>query len=204
MADLDTRENKKQKLRGEHGYVVYETKHNLKRALQFLGVCFLFYFLGVGVFPEIYVLLHILSALLILPTAQFAAKYFTYRRYKPLEDSEYKALEEISPAFTLLGELPIVRQQLTYYVKCITVSTAGVVCLIDPLDDVQKTRKNNQETRLAIESILKPKGYTLPVEIINEYQTYFTYLKDTLKSKAQEKNSVLQEQIAGILILKAH
>ncbi len=194
--DLDTRENK-QRLRGEYGYTQYIKRHNYKWTFIMLVFCLAVFSVGKTLFYEIEPLFMVVSALLILPFAQYLAKAISFSRYKPLEEEQFILLEKLSPQFLVLGELPIIRGKTTYFCEAIVITCVGVFILIPP-------KKNTKDTKQIIESIIRPKGHHEPVKIYNDFDSLYKQLKTNVKSQAQKMDSEKMERIAEALIIKAH
>lgn len=201
MVVLDTRENK-QKLRGDYGYVNYIKKHNLKISVGLVLACLLVFFIGLTLSNEITVFLNLISVLLILPTAQFMAKYFGFIKYKILDESKFRALEEVSNDFLVLGELPVIRGKRTYFLKTAVITKVGLYGLLDGEEDVKANRKLVLDTKEALTSIIKPKGFNEPIKLFTDYDSLYNELKTKVKSQAFDPDEKELARLAQTIILK--
>jgi len=202
-AGLDTQE-KSENLVGDFGYVVSSKKHNLKFALMFLSICIIVYLVGVMFFDELAPFFTIASVLLILPSAQFLAKFMSYAKYKTITKEEFERVESISEDFLVLGELPIIRGKKVYNTLVTVVTKVGVFSYIEPKRDVNESRKELLDTEHALNSILKPKNMTVEAKVYDNLDYMCNHLKTSVKSKAFSPDEKQLGEIAKIYISKTH
>ena len=187
----------KERLRGEYGYTRYMKQHNYQWALIMLIVCLLTFTLGKTVFSDIEPIFMVVSALLILPFAQFLAKAISFSGYKPLSEEDFNRLATISDDFLVLGELPIIRGKRTYFFQSLIITSVGVYGLILEKNDPTQAKK-------IIESIIQPKGHHEPVKIYRDYDQFYLDLKTKIKSQVNGADESKMERLAEAIIIKVH
>jgi len=187
----------KERLRGEYGYTRYMKQHNYQWAVIMLIVCLLTFTLGKTVFSDIEPIFMVVSALLILPFAQFLAKAISFSGYKRLSEEAFNRIATISDDFLVLGELPIIRGKRTYFFQSLVITSVGVYGLI--------LEKNNPtQAKKIIESIIQPKGHHEPVKIYRNYDQFCIDLKTKIKSQVQGADESKMERLAEAIIIKVH
>lgn len=192
------------KKRGDHGYVISVKKYNLKLSVAFLFSCLVIYTLGAIINNALTPFFTITSVLMVLPTSQFLAKYFSYSKYKILVKDNFERLESISEDFLVLGELPIIRGKKVYETKAMVVTNAGVYTYIDPHKDINQSRKETLDTKAALESIIKPKNIQLSVTVYDDLDKMYDYLDKKVKSIATSPDEKLLGTVAKCFIEKTH
>lgn len=188
--------------RGDHGYIDHIKKHNLMISSGLLISCIIVFIVGLTIDSGATIVLNLISVLLILPTAQFMARYFSVFRYKALTNEEFDALESISEDFLVLGELPIVRGKKGYYTFASVVTKVGIYVLIEPSKDVTASRKQKLDTKQALVSLVKPKGHQQEIHVYDDYEALFKTLKQEVKSKASAPDMKELGKIAAAFISK--
>ncbi len=198
---MDIPGNKKV-LRGDHGYITYVKRHNLMVSILLLIACLIVFTLGLALSNNITIVLNLISVLLILPTAQFLARYFSVFKHVVLEEDKFNELCKMSEDFLVLGELPIVRGKKGYYTYVTIISKVGVYVLIDPEKDIVASRKKKLETKQALVSLVKPKGHDQEIYIYDDYDLLYKELKQNVKSKAGNPDMKELGKIASAFISK--
>ena len=203
MAVLDT-QVKNKSLPGDYGYVISAKKQNLKYAFVLLGVCIIVYVVGILFFDELTPFFTIVSVFLILPTAQFIAKYISFSKYKTLNKEEFNKMNSISEDFLVLGELPIIRGKKVYQILLTVVTKVGVFSYIEPLRDVDASRKERLDTEHALNTIVKPRNLGVSVKVYDDLDRMYDYLRTTVKSTAFSPNEKTLGEVARLFLLKTH
>lgn len=201
--DLDT-QVKNKRLVGDHGYVQSTKKHNLKYSLGLIGVCIIVYLVGVMLSDELRPFFTIFSVFMILPSAQFLAKYFSFAKYKSVSIEEFERINQISVDFLVLGELPIIRGKKVYQTLITVVTKVGVFMYIEPLRDVNNSRKQVLDTEEAMTSIIKPRNLGINVKVYDDLNNMYDYLRTTVKSTAFNPDRDKLGEIARLFITKTH
>lgn len=147
---------------------------------------------------------NIASVIMILPAAQFLAKFFSYAKYKTLPEEQFERLSNMSDDFLVLGELPIIRGKKVYKTLVTVVTKVGVFSYIEPLKDSKLSRKELLDTEHALNSILKPKNLGVSVKMYNDFEAMCNYLRTTVKSTSFEPDEQALATIASVLIMKTH
>lgn len=200
---LDT-QAKNRKLPGDFGYVHSKKGLNLRYALIFLGLCILIYVIGVLLNNELKPFFNIVSVLLVLPAAQFLAKYFSFIKYKALTKEQFNDISSISGDFLVLGELPIIRGKKVYATLVTVVTKVGAYTYIEPLADLDASRKEKLDTQHALNSILKPKNLGIQAYVYDDFDKMCEYLRTNVKSKAFNADQVKLAKVAQYYIVKTH
>jgi len=201
-AVLDTqvssqKNSRKERLRGEYGYTRYMKRHNYQGAIILLVACLVTFFLGKSVFSDVEPIFMVVSALIILPFAQFLAKAISFSGYKLVSEEAFNRLETMSEDFLVLGELPIIRGKKTYFFQSLVITSVGVYGLI-------LEKGNPTQTKKIIESIIQPKGHHESVKIYTDYDQFYSDLKTKIKSQVQGADRSKMERLAEAIIIKAH
>ncbi len=189
-------------LRGDYGYVSYIKKHNAKVSVVLLIGCISIFVIGLMVPEHLRIFMNIFSVLLILPAAQFIAKFLGFYRYQPLEIDKFNNLKQLSEDFLVLGELPIIRGKQNYFLRTMIIAKTGVYVLVDGFDDVKKNRRLILKTTEALTSIIKPKGFKQNVIVFNEYEKLYMELETNIKPKCFNTDDQELGVIAREFILK--
>lgn len=148
--------------------------------------------------------LTIASVIIILPAAQFLAKFFAYAKYKTLPEEQFKRLASISDDFLVLGELPIIRGKKVYKTLVTVVTKVGVFSYIEPLKESKLSRKELLDTQHALNSILKPKNLGVSVKMYDDLDAMYDYLRTSVKSSSTSPDEQALANIASVLITKTH
>jgi len=188
--------------RGDYGYVVAEKKRNLKLSLILLIACIIVFTIGLVLNNEITVVMNLISILLILPIAQFLAKYFSFFTYKPLDQEMFETIDKISEHFLVLGEMPLVRGKKTYFIKVMTISECGVHVLVDPGKNSHLTRQTQIETKAMLMSIISPKGFKQEVNVYTDIEAYIKDLRTIGQSSNQKSDENHLAKVAKAFLLK--
>lgn len=184
------------KHRGDFGYIRHIKSYNIRIALGLLVGCLAIYLVGFLFFDDLAPFFTIVSVLMILPTAQFMSKYFSFLRYASVTKEQFEAIESMCDNFLVLGELPVIRGKKNYMLLMTVISSAGIHILTDG--------KNDMDTKSAVESIIRPKGYQEPVFVYSDYVIYEMKLRTDVKSKSHGTDMTHAAKIAQQLILKTH
>ncbi len=199
--DLDILVNK-EILRGDHGYITYVKRHNLRISIFLLIACLIVFTLGLALSNAFTIVLNLISVLLILPTAQFLARYFAVFRYRVLEKEKFDNLCEISDDFLVLGELPIVKGKKGYYTYTSVITKVGIYVLVDSDKDLISSRKKKLEIKQVLVSLVKPKGHNQEIYVYDDYDDLYKNLRQYVKSKSGNPDMKELGKIASAFISK--
>ncbi len=119
------------KHRGDFGYIRHIKSYNIRIALGLLVGCLAIYLVGFLFFDDLAPFFTIVSVLMILPTAQFMSKYFSFLRYASVTKEQFEAIESMCDNFLVLGELPVIRGKKNYMLLMTVISSAGIHILTD-------------------------------------------------------------------------
>jgi len=165
--------------------------------LIYLSICLTLYIIG-GSFLQDYVYAYsVICALLTLPTAQHAAKFFSYRRYHGVSKAEFSSIEALSEHFLVLGELPIIKEKKEVETLISVLTDRGIYILISRDADKKKAHQ-------IVKSILQPKGYAKEIHIDTEYEKFKHRLTTEVKSKAQSSDMSELGKLAKELIVRSY
>lgn len=199
--DLGIQENK-QALRGDYGYIAKTKKRNLKIVAILITACILVFIAGIALNNQITVYLNLISALLILPTAQFLAKYFSVFKMSPIKKEKFEAVEGISNDFLTLGEIAVIRGRNTYFTLITVITRVGVYVLVEGSRDPVKEKQKISDTKEAVTSIIKAKGHHDEVRVYADYDEFYNVLKTEVKSKSGNPDEKKLGKIAEALLMR--
>lgn len=186
---------------GQNGYIDYNKSKYLKIGIGFLMIVLVIYIIGKVLMPNYFIYFKVGSALMILPTAQYFSKYFLFYRYKSGSKETYEALQAISEQLLIFSDLIIVRGKKTIYCDFIVISDKQIVVCFKNY----KEKSDNQfkKVKALIQELYQVKGYTTPVEIIDNDQGFIDYVKKNVKGTLNNIDTELQEQLGKIIIQNA-
>lgn len=186
---------------GQNGYIDYNKRKYLKIGIGFLMIVLVIYVFGKVLMPNYFIYFKVGSALMILPTAQYFSKYFLFYRYKSGSAETYEALQAISEQLLIFSDLIIVRGKKTIYCDFIVISDKQIVVCFKH----NKEKSDNQlnKVKALIQELYQVKGYTTPVQMIDNDQAFIDYIKKNVKGTLNNIDIELQEQLGKIIIQNA-
>lgn len=204
-AVLDIQGKHKKILAGEYGYVFSQRRSNLKTGLILFGISFTIYFLGQIVFNSAEVMFNIAAMLLLLPAAQFFARYVSFSRYSALKKDAHAQLVSISDKFMVLGELPIIRGKKDYLLLSLVITDIGVFGLIKEQKSKTTSVRNCKSVESVLSDILKPRGLNKEIEVFDNFEQFEAYLRTQVKSKIQNESiPEVFEKIRETVLITVH
>jgi len=202
---LDILEKNNPILPGDYGYVRSQRKKNLTITLILLCVCFSLFLLGKVVFYRAEIMFSIASIFVLLPAAQFFARFFSFRRYNSLKKEQFEQISTISEHFWVLGELPIIRGKKEYLLLALVITDIGLFGLIERQKNKTIAQRNCRSMEAIITDILKPRGITTPIDVVDDFETFEHSLRTQIKSKVQNNDDQqVRQKIKEAIMMSVH
>lgn len=193
---MDILGNKNEVLCGQYGYVTYIKQKAFNTAIKILFAALILFYIGTTYFTQYEQGFIVTSMVMFVPAAQFFARYFSFRVYKPTDERAFKHIESIHKSFLVLGGLPLIDGRKTQFYKIIVIVPHGVYGFINEKDSIDLSIHH-------LEALLHIRGYQVPIHVFqsaNELENALNNLVD----KGIIANIKRQEAIAEELIRKSH
>lgn len=201
---LDIQEKRKDILPGEHGYIQSQRLKNLRSSLILLLICFVVFLLGKVVFYRVEVIFNLASVLLLLPSAQFFARFFSFLKYKTMDEADYNLLNSISDDFMVLCDLPIIRGKKEHLLKALVITEVGIFGLIEEQKNTTVSQRNCRSMESVLMDILKPKALNKRIEVYSDVIQLRDLLKNSVKSTLKHDNREFLEKVKETILFCIH
>ena len=122
----------KQEIRykGEFGYLKYKKRQTRNRALLFLALTLLIFFLGLALFHTNQNYLSIVAALFCIPTGVSFVNMIMFQKATECNDETFGMIETVKGGSLILYDLSMTAYETTYPVLCAIVLENKILCLL--------------------------------------------------------------------------